>query len=257
MIIDTHCHLNDPKLLPEASRIVGEFLSDGIESAVCVGSDMETSRLAVKQAGEFREIYAAVGIHPHDSEGTTAADYEELKKLSADSKTVAIGEIGLDYHYDFSPRDIQRKVFKDQLVLADEVKLPVVLHIRDAYEDARQILSDNKNYINSGILFHCYSGSKEYVKIYSAFDAYFAFGGAITFKNAVHNIDALKEVPLDRLLVETDCPYMTPVPFRGKDNEPKYINLVVDKMAEVLGKSREDIIKITTENAKRLFNKLK
>lgn len=257
MIIDTHCHLNDLKLLPEASRIVGEFLNDGIESAVCVGSDIETSRLAVEQAGEFDNIYAAVGIHPHESEGTDEKDYEAIKEMSSNPKTVAIGEIGLDYHYDLSPRDIQRKVFSDQLVLADEVKLPVILHIRDAYEDARQILFNNKDHINSGLLFHCYSGSKEYVKIYSELDAYFAFGGAITFKNAVHNIESLKAVPLDRLLVETDCPYMTPVPFRGKDNEPKYINLVVDKMAEVLGMSREDIIKITTENAKRLFTRLK
>lgn len=257
MIIDSHCHINDPELLPKAERIVGEFFNDGIESVVCVGNDIETSRQVVELSNKYDSVYAAVGIHPHDSKTANGLAYDELKQLAKNDKVVAIGEIGLDYHYDLSPRDIQRKVFQDQIVLADEVKLPLVLHIRDAYEDSRQILFDNEKYLNSGVLLHCYSGSKEYVKIYSKLDAYFAFGGAITFKNAVHNIEALKEVPLDRLLVETDCPWMAPTPYRGQINQPKYINLVVDKIAEVLNLDREEVINITTNNAKRFFKKIK
>jgi len=257
MIIDTHCHLNDDRLLPEASRIVGEFLNDGIESAVCVGSSMETSYQAVDIANQFNNIYATIGVHPHEATEASAENYEKLKRLAKNEKVVAIGEIGLDYYYDLSPRDIQKKVFEDQIKIADELSLPLMLHIRDAYEDSRQILFSNKEYLNNGVLLHCYSGSSEYVKIYGKIDAYFAFGGAITFKNAVHNIESLKSVPLDRLLIETDCPYMSPVPFRGQRNEPKYINYVVDKMAEVLNMDRDKIIDITTENAKRFFRKIK
>ena len=135
--------------------------------------------------------------------------------------------------------------------------MPVVLHIREAYEDARQILFEARRYLNNGVLLHCYSGSKEFVKVFSELDAYFAFGGAITFNNAKHNLEAMKAVPLDRLLLETDCPYMTPVPYRGKTNYPRLVNLVADKACEVLELPREEIERITTENTKRLFIRMK
>lgn len=257
MIIDTHCHINDEKLLPEADRIVREFSNVNIEKAICVGSDMPSSILAVEQANKYDNIYAAIGIHPHESESASEENYQKLKELAKNEKVVAIGEIGLDYYYDLSPRETQRKVFEEQIVLANELSLPIVLHIRDAYEDARQILFDNKDLINNGLLLHCYSGSSEFVKIFSKLDAYFAFGGAITFKNAKHNLESLQAVPLDRLMFETDCPYMTPVPHRGETNEPKYINLVVDKASEILNINRDELINISTNNARRLFKKLK
>ena len=165
--------------------------------------------------------------------------------------------IGLDYHYDLSPRDVQQKVFEEQIELADSLRLPVALHVREAYEDTRRILENNKSKLSHGVLLHCYSGSAEMVKVFSKYDAFFAFGGPITFKNAVHNIEALRAVPLDRLLFETDSPYMTPVPFRGKTNEPKHTALVVKKASEVLGVDEDELIEKTNKNTKTLFYKMK
>lgn len=257
MIIDTHCHLNDEKLLPEVGRIVEGFSQDGIESAICVGYDMPSSEVAVQLANRYDCVYAAIGIHPHDASTADYKAYERLAELSSCDKVVAIGEIGLDYYYDLSPRDIQRGVFAEQLELADTLGLPAVLHIRDAYEDAVGVLAQNRRYLNNGILLHCYSGSAEMVKLFNGFDAYYAFGGAITFKNARRNLEALAAVPKNRLMFETDCPYMTPVPYRGKTNEPKFISLVLDKASEVLDMSRQELEEISANNAKRLFARLK
>ncbi len=257
MLIDTHCHLNDEKLSDRAEQIVASFKDDGIESAVCVGYDMPSSELAVKQAERFDSLYAAIGIHPHDATSADYDAYERLATLSSSKKVVAIGEIGLDYHYDLSPHAIQKGAMSEQIELACTLGLPVVLHIRDAYEEARRTLSEMSAYLTSGVLLHCYSGSAEMVKQFDRFDCFYAFGGAITFKNAVHNLEALAAVPRDRLVLETDCPYMTPVPHRGEVNEPKYISLVADKAAEVLHLSREEIEEITTYNAKQLFIRMK
>ncbi len=257
MIVDSHCHLNDEKLIDLAPQIVADFDSDNLECAICVGYDYPSSLKAVDLAKEHDRLYAAIGIHPHDAVTADYDTYESFATLSSCEKVVAIGEIGLDYHYDLSPRAIQKGAFREQIELADTIGLPVILHVREAYEDTRQILFDMRRYLNNGILLHCYSGSPEYVKIFNQLDCYFAFGGAITFNNAKHNIEALKVVPKDRLLLETDCPYMTPVPFRGKTNVPKYTNLVADKVTEVLEMSRDDVDRITTENTKRLFYRIK
>lgn len=256
MLIDTHCHLNDEKLLPDADKIIADFGAQGIESAICVGYDMKSSEVACELAEKYESVYAVIGIHPHDATTADYDKYERIATLSSSNKVVGIGEIGLDYHYDLSPRAIQKGAFREQIELADTLGLPIVLHVREAYEDAKQILFEMKRYLNNGVLLHCYSGSKEFVKIFGELDAYFAFGGAITFNNAKHNLEAMKAVPLDRLLLETDCPYMTPVPFRGKTNVPQYVNLVADKACEVLDLPREELERITTENAKRLFIRL-
>ena len=155
-MIDTHCHFNDEKLLPIADRIVGDFACDKIESAICVVYDMPSSRLAVELADKYDALYCAVGIHPHDADTLSAEAYQELKALASNQKCVAIGEIGFDYYYDLSERDVQRKAFTEQIELANEVGLPVVLHVRDAYDDARKILFDMKSCLNHGLLLHCY-----------------------------------------------------------------------------------------------------
>lgn len=257
MLIDTHCHLNDEKLLCNADRIVASFKDDGLESAICVGYDMPSSECAVTLAEKFEEIYAAVGVHPHDADTLDDEACQRILELAKHKKVVAIGEIGLDYYYDLSEREVQKSAFAKQIELANQAELPIALHVRDAYEDTRKILFDMKGYIKNGLLLHCYSGSSEYVKIFDKLDAYYAFGGAITFKNAKHNLESLAVVPKGRLLLETDCPYMTPVPFRGKINEPKYVSLVAQKAAQVLGMSVEEIEEITTQNAKRLFTRMK
>lgn len=257
MLIDTHCHLNDEKLLCDVDRIVDDFGKDNLESAICVGYDMPSSELAVTLANKYDKVYAAVGVHPHDADTLDDDACQRLLELANDGKVVGFGEIGLDYYYDLSEREVQKSAFAKQIELAHQANLPVILHVRDAYEDTRKILFDMRNYIQNGLLLHCYSGSSEYVKIFDKLDAYYAFGGAITFKNAKHNLESLAVVPKDRLLLETDCPYMTPVPFRGKANEPKYVALVAQKAADVLGVSVEEIENITTKNAKRLFTRLK
>ena len=257
MLIDTHCHLNDEKLLCNADRIVASFKDDGLESAICVGYDMPSSECAVTLAEKFEEIYAAVGVHPHDADTLDDEACQRILELAKHKKVVAIGEIGLDYYYDLSEMEVQKSAFAKQIELANQAELPIALHVRDAYEDTRKILFDMKGYIKNGLLLHCYSGPSEYVKIFDKLDAYYAFGGAITFKNAKHNLESLAVVPKGRLLLETDCPYMTPVPFRGKTNEPKYVSLVAQKAAQVLGMSVEEIEEITTQNAKRLFTRMK
>ncbi|MEG2450520.1 MAG: TatD family hydrolase [Clostridia bacterium] len=256
-IIDTHCHLNDERLWNDHEGLISGLSTYGIESVVCVGYDTASSKMSFDLATKFDAVYAAVGIHPHDSKTATDDDYSQFKGFSTNKKVVAIGEIGLDYFYDLSPRDDQKRVFVEQLELADSVNLPVILHIRDAYEDARAILFDNKNKLNNGFVLHCYSGSPEYVKIFDKLDAFYSFGGAITFKNARRNLEAMMAVPKDRLLLETDCPYMTPTPYRGQTNLPKYINLVADKMADELKIERAELVEKTTLNAKTLFTRLK
>ena len=257
MIIDSHCHLTDERLYPIVDDIVNGLNANGIESVITVGYDLPSSTLGVDIARRYKEVYATVGMHPHDSRLMTAEMYDIFRNLSADEKVVGIGEIGLDYHYDLSPRDVQQKVFEEQIELADSLRLPVALHVREAYEDTRKILENNKAKLSHGVLLHCYSGSAEMVKVFSKYDAFFAFGGPITFKNAVHNIEALRAVPLDRLLFETDAPYMTPVPFRGKTNEPKHTALVVKKASEVLGVDEDELIEKSNKNTKTLFYKMK
>lgn len=258
MLIDTHCHLTDERLAGETENIIASLEADGLESVITVGYDEPSSREGAQLAARFADVYCTVGMHPHDASAATQDVYDEFVSLAnGNPKVVAIGEIGLDYYYDLSPRETQKKVFAEQLELARFLKLPVCLHVRDAYEDCRRILADHADKLTYGVLLHCYSGSAEMVPVFGKFDAYFAFGGAITFKNARRNLEALLAVPRDRLLLETDCPYMTPVPYRGQTNFPKYVNLVADKAAEVLGLQRAEVEDITTENAKRLFNRLK
>lgn len=253
MLIDTHCHLTDERLAPEAQAIIDGMEKDGLSALITVGYDEPSSVGGYQLALSNRNVYCAVGMHPHDSRLATPALYDLFADMATSDKVVAVGEIGLDYFYDLSPRETQQRVFAEQIDLAYHLGLPIVLHVREAYEDARKILFDNKNKLCNGVLLHCYSGSSEYVKIFNKLDAYYSFGGAITFNNAKHNLEALKEVPLSRLVLETDAPYMTPVPYRGKTNYPKLVNLVCDKAAEVLCVDREELAEKTTNNAKTLF----
>ena len=256
MIIDSHAHLNDDALENRVQEIVSGFKDNNIEKCIIAGFNYKSSELALKQAKDFKQ-YCLIGTHPQDIKELDNAMIEKYRALAQDSRVVGIGEIGLDYHYDDGePKEVQMAGFIKQLLLADELKLPVSLHVRDAYQDALQILEDYKQYTKNGILLHCYSSSKEMVREFSKYNCYFAFGGAITFKNAKKE-EIIKAVPLDKLLVETDCPYMAPTPYRGQINEPKHINLVVDKIAEILGFSRQTVIDITNTNTKMLFRKIK
>lgn len=256
MIIDSHAHLSDERLIARVDEIHNGLADDGIESVFEVGYDLPSSKSAVELANKYDNIFAIIGTHPHDADKYGEECEEFYLSHAGDKKVLAIGEIGLDYFYDKSERNIQRDVFARQIDLADKVNLPIVLHIRDAYGDAVDILSAQKSKLNHGVLLHCYTSSAEMIKQFNKFDCYYALGGAITFKNAKKD-DVIKAIPEDRLLVETDCPYMTPVPFRGQPNEPKYVNLTVDKIASVKGLERKEIENMTYENTKRLFFKYK
>ncbi len=256
MLIDTHCHLTDERLSGDAEKIIENFGADGLECAITVGYDRLSSDGCVALADAHRAVYAAVGVHPHDAQYLTDDDIDAFGAYAENKKVVAIGEIGLDYYYDLSPREVQIQAFYRQIEFAHSVKLPVILHVRDAYEDAARILADCKSMLTRGVLLHCYSGSREMMREFDKYDAYYSFGGAITFKNARKNVESLAAVRSERFVLETDCPYMTPVPYRGKTNYPSYVALVAEKAAEVRGISEEEIAAITSNNAKRLFNRI-
>ena len=251
MIIDTHAHLNDERLLPLVPEIVASMADKGLEAIINVGYDRPSSEKALELAESYDSLYAVVGIHPHDAKTATQDDYLYFEKLSAHKKVLAIGEIGLDFYYDLSDRDVQKKVFIEQLELANSLKLPVVMHVRDAYGLAYEILKEHNSWLNYGGILHCYAGSLEMLPQFMDLGLHVSFGGVVTFKN-FGKADVIKAVPKDRLLLETDCPYMTPVPFRGKTNLPEYVSLVRDKIQEW----RDDINveEVTTLNAKRFFN---
>ncbi|MDE6276122.1 MAG: TatD family hydrolase [Clostridia bacterium] len=256
MLIDSHAHLSDERLIGRVAEISSDLSKEGLESVFEVGFDLSSSKSAIDLANKYYNIYAIIGTHPHDAKYHDSEVEAYYLQNANNKKVLAIGEIGLDYFYDKSERDVQRDVFARQIKLADKVGLPIVLHIRDAYGDAIDILNAHKDKLNHGVLLHCYSGSVEMIKQFNKYDCYYALGGAITFKNAKKD-DVIMAIPENRLLVETDCPYMTPVPYRGQPNEPKYVNLVVDKIASVKGVDREIIEQLTCENTKRLFFKYK
>ena len=255
MVIDSHAHLNDERLIESVDEIVADMTKDNLSAIITVSYDRKSAEQGLALAQKHNNIYTTLGIHPHDSRLACKEDYDYFVDNAQNPKVVAIGEIGLDYYYDLSDREVQKKVMVEQLELANEVNLPVVFHLRDAYQDFIQIIKENKHLINNGALLHCYSGSLELVDIFNLYDFYYAFGGAITFKTAKKD-QIIRRVPKERLLIETDCPYMAPVPYRGKLNYPKMVNLVAQKIAHSLQIPLNEVERLTVENTKRLFKKL-
>lgn len=253
LLIDTHAHLDSSRFNKDRAEVIKNARDTGVSYIVNIGADLRSSRYSVKLAREYPFIFATVGIHPHDAIGLDANVLAELEKLAGEEKVVAIGEIGLDYYYDHSPRDIQRAAFIDQLVLAKKLNLPIVVHSREAEEDTMNILKEHYAGAGTGIL-HCFSGSLAMAREALDLGFYLAFGGVVTFKNAGGLLEVLREIPLDRILLETDCPYLTPVPHRGKRNEPAYLPYVAEKIAEIKGVAIEELAEITTANAIRVYN---
>lgn len=257
MYIDTHTHLTDQRYGGEAENIIKSLGECGVEYIIGIGYDRESSESACALAEKFENVYAAPAVHPHDSRLAGEEDYRLFAALAASEKVVAIGETGLDYHYDLSPRETQKEVFLRHLELARSLKLPVIIHLRDAYGEMLEMLTANKSLLKYGGVLHCYSGSAESVKQYLNLGLYISFAGAVTFKNAKGLLDAVKAVPLDRILTETDCPYLTPEPHRGKLNYPQYVKYVADKIAEVKGVSACALNENVRKNAKQLFKRIK
>lgn len=254
MYFDTHAHTNDERLVDGQEELIAE-LNGKMHGFFEVGYNANSSIKALELAKKHKEVYAIIGTHPEDAP-ISDEDIELYRKLSLEEKVIAIGEIGLDYHYHTDNKEEQADTFIKQLKLSKEVGLPAVIHLRDAYGDFDALLSQNIELLGEGLLLHCYSGSAEYVKQMKKYDAYFALGGIVTFKNAKKD-DVIKAISLDRLVVETDCPYCTPEPFRGKVNKPIYTQYVLDKISRVLEINTQELEEIVLENTLRLFKKVK
>lgn len=252
MLFDTHVHLNDDQFKEDIEEVIKRAQEAGVSSMVVVGFDRATITRAMELIEEYAFIYAAIGWHPVDAIDMLEEDLAWIEELSSHPKVVAIGEMGLDYHWDKSPRDIQKEVFRKQIRLAKKVKLPIVIHNREATADIVDILKEEQAEEVGGIM-HCFSGSPEVAKECLNMNFYISLGGPVTFKNAKKPKEVAVEVPLDKLLIETDCPYLAPHPYRGKRNEPAYVKLVAEQIAELKGLTFDEVAAATTENARKLF----
>ncbi|MBC5638393.1 TatD family hydrolase [Ornithinibacillus sp. BX22] len=252
MLFDTHVHMNARQFLEDRDEVIKRAFDTGVTYMVVVGFDRETIPLAIEIAEQYDTIYAAVGWHPVDAIDMTDEDLTWIEELSQHPKVVAIGEMGLDYHWDKSPKDIQKEVFRKQIQLAKKVRLPIIIHNREATEDIITILQE-ENAKEIGGIMHCYNDSAEYVQTCLDMNFYISLGGPVTFKNAPMPKEVAAMVPIDRLLIETDAPFLAPHPNRGKRNEPAYVKLVAEKIAEIRQISLEELSEKTTENACSIF----
>jgi TatD DNase family protein len=252
LLIDTHAHLDDARFDGDRDAMIARAREAGVEHFVTIGCDLTTSRAAVELADRYPFIYATVGVHPHEAKQIGDSWYDDLRRLAEHKKVVAYGEIGLDYHYNHSPPKLQRERFREQITLARDLRLPIVVHTREAQDDTIAILKE-ENAADVGGVFHCFSGDAQLAK--NALDLGFllSFSGVITFQNATVLRDIVKTVPMDRILVETDSPYLTPAPHRGKRNEPAHVRLVAEKIAAIQGMTADQIAELTSQNARRVF----
>lgn len=253
MLFDTHMHLNARQFKEDQAEVIERAKDMGVSYMVVVGFDEETIPLAMELAEKYDHIYAAVGWHPVDAVHYKEEHLEWLKSLTKHPKVVALGEMGLDYHWDTSPKDVQEEVFRKQIRLAKELEMPIIIHNREATADVIQILQEEKAAEVGGIM-HCYSGTLEEVQPCLDMNFYISLAGPVTFKNAKEVKEVAKIIPLDRLLIETDAPYLAPHPYRGKRNEPSYVKLVAEEIAKLREMDYETICELTTRNAFDIFS---
>ncbi|MEB6200177.1 TatD family hydrolase [Mammaliicoccus sciuri] len=252
MLIDTHVHLNADQYDEDLQEVIDRALEEGIDRMFVVGFDTNTIERTMKLIDQYDFIYGIIGWHPVDAIDCTEERLQWIEELSKHPKIIGIGEMGLDYHWDKSPKDIQKEVFRKQIALAKRVQLPIIIHNREATQDCIDILKE-ENASEVGGIMHSFSGSNEIADEILKMNFYISLGGPVTFKNAKQPKEVAQHVPLDRLLVETDAPYLSPHPYRGKRNEPARVKLVAEQIAELRGISYEEVCKATTENAERLF----
>ena len=251
MLFDTHAHMNDPAFDEDREEVLLGLQEKGVALMMNIGCSLASSRDCVAMANKYPFVYATVGTHPDTADEVDDAVLEEYRKLcKQESKVKAIGEIGLDYYYETIPREIQQRAFRLQMELARELQLPVVVHERNAHDDGMRIVKEFKGVTG---VFHCYSGSAEMARQLVDMGWYIGFTGVLTFKNARKAVETAQSIPLDRIVLETDCPYMAPEPFRGKRNDPGYLYRMAERLAEIRGISLEEVHRITTENGKRLY----
>ena len=250
-LFDTHAHLTDKRFDNDRDTLIRSLPASGVELVMDVACDVHETYGVIALAEKYPFIYAAVGTHPHEAAGMEQAHLDIIRSQLEHEKVLAIGEIGLDYHYDFSPRDVQKKWFALQLELAQERGVPVILHIREAFQDCMDILRAHRRGLK-GVM-HCFSGSYEIARECLDMGLYIAFGGALTFANAVKQVETAARLPMDRIVIETDCPYMTPAPYRGRRNDPSLVGYVAERLALIRGMDAERAAEKTLENGMALF----
>ncbi len=251
-LFDSHCHLESESFRDDLPDVMQRMAQNGVARCILAGSDLETSRRIVAMCKAHENVFGVVGVHPHDAKGWMEDTAQALCDMQKEPRIVGIGEIGLDYFYDHSPREKQREVFVKQLLLANELGVPAVFHVRDAHGDMLQLLRANRSKLPSGVL-HCFSGSVESAREYLDMGFYISFAGPVTFKNASRLQEVARYCPEDRLLVETDSPYLAPVPVRGRRNEPAHVRYVAEMVAALRGVSPEALAQTAAQNTCRLF----
>jgi TatD DNase family protein len=254
MLIDSHAHIQGKEYANEVAAIIGRAREAGVEKIIAVGGagDMSSNTEAIALAASHPDVYATVGMHPHDAKDVGDEEFRKLRELTAQSNVIAVGETGLDYYYNHSPHDVQRRVFTQFIHMARETGLPIVVHERDAAHDVVEMLRRESDGKLRGVI-HCFTGNYEVAREYLDLGFYLSFTGIITFKNAEPLREVVRKVPLERMFVETDSPYLTPVPHRGKRNEPAYVRFVADMVAKVKTVSLEEVASTTTRNVRELF----
>lgn len=252
MLFDTHAHYDDKKFIEDRYEVIENAHQSGISYIINAATDLKSCEESLAFARKYGYVYAAVGVHPHEVGDIDDSTLIKLAELAKEEKVVAIGEIGLDYYYDTAPRDIQRHWFAQQIKLAKNMMLPIIVHDRDAHQDSFDIIKEQKA-CDIGGVFHCYSGSVEMAKELVNYNFYISVGGALTFKNAKKLVEVVRWIPIDRLLIETDSPYLTPEPHRGKRNDSSYVRFVAEKVAEIKQMDFEKVAEATLRNAKDLF----
>ena len=250
MLFDTHAHLNDPAFDPDRETLMAGLKDKGIGYVMNAGCSLQSSKDIIAMAENHPWLYASVGSHPDSADEVNEDVIEAYRAMCAHEKVKAIGEIGLDYYYEDIPRDIQKNAFRMQMALAQELDMPVIVHEREAHDDGMRIV---KEFPQVKGVFHCYSGSAEMARQLVNMGWYIGFTGVLTFKNARKAVETASSIPLERIVLETDCPFMAPEPYRGKRNDPGYLIKMAEKLAEIRGITTEEAIAATTENAKRLY----
>ena len=252
MYFESHAHYDDERFDDDRDELLASFPAEGIDTVVNSSSDIASSRASIALAEKYPFFYASVGVHPHEVSKMREEDIDTLRELSKHPKVVAIGEIGLDFYYDLSPRDDQRYWFKRQLALAEELDMPVIIHSRDASQECFDIISASN--VRKGVI-HCYSGSAPMAQDYADMGFYIGIGGSLTFKNNKKTVEVVEKLPLEKILIETDSPYLAPVPYRGRRNDSRLLKYVVEKISEIKNVPEIDICNITKNNAIELFIK--
>ncbi len=252
MIFESHAHYDDDQFATDREAVLKKVRQTGVGCIINVAASMKSSRVSLELAKSHEIIYTSIGVHPHDVKDMKESDLEILIAMSVYDKVVAIGEIGLDYYYDNVPKEIQKLWFREQIKLAVDLDLPMIIHSREAARDTFDLLNEGEGHKVGGVI-HCFSGSVEMAKKYIDLGYYIGIGGVVTFKNAKKTIEVVEAIPLDSILVETDSPYLAPMPYRGKRNDSSYLPEIIAKVAEIKGVTADEVEKMTWENGKKLF----